>query len=62
VLNDITNVNIRNSEICENIVEFIFINIILVLARNIRVVTQIESRINVLDVESNIDVVVVGLI
>ena len=62
MLNDITNVNIRNSEICENIVEFIFINIILVLARNIRVVTQIESRINVLDVESNIDVVVVGLI
>lgn len=54
-LNDITSVNTKSKEICENMVGLTLVNMILDLAINIKVVTQIDNRISVLDIESIID-------
>lgn len=52
-LNDITSVNNSSSVINENKVELIFISAILALAKNMRVVTQMDNKIKVLEIESN---------
>lgn len=61
-LNDITSVSNRSSVTNENRTEFVFINAILALARNIRVVTQIDRRIKVLEIESNNDSVETAIV
>jgi hypothetical protein len=61
-LNDITSVSNRSSVTNENRTEFVFINAILALARNIRVVTQIDRRIKVLEIESNNDSVEIAIV
>jgi hypothetical protein len=61
-LNDITNVSNRSSVTNENKVAFVFINAILALARNIRVVIQIDKRIKVLEMESSSDNVEIAIV
>lgn len=61
-LNDITNVNNSSSVINENKVELIFISAILALAKNMRVVTQMDNKIKVLEIESNNESVEVNIL
>lgn len=62
VLNDITSVNNSSSVINENKVELIFISAILALAKNMRVVTQMDNKIKVLEIESNNESVEVSIL
>lgn len=61
-LNDITSVNNSSSVINENKVELIFISAILALAKNMRVVTQMDNKIKVLEIESNNESVEVSIL
>jgi hypothetical protein len=61
-LNDITKVSNRSNVTSENKEELVFNSAILALAKNIRVVTQIDRRIMVLEIESNSESVEVATV